>query len=147
MLNRETFRITPKIPAEKMTSFEIAAPLSTHWRRASCAEVICPDYHNGWTTPVEALLPGERTRLKAMGFLFVEVPGSDGPVLMFEQGQRCMGASRHRVRADREEIFLQRAGDWRVPLGQSHYIAPVRTFSGADAFADALHTQLDKFAD
>lgn len=147
MLNRETFRVAPKIPAEKMTSFEISAPVSTHWRRATCAEVGCADFENGWTTPTAPLLEGERDRLRAMGYRFAEIPGDAGPVLMFEAGQPCFRASLHRVRRDREEVFLQRAGDWRVPIGQAHRIAPVRTFSGPDAFADALHTQLDKFAD
>jgi len=146
-MNRETFRPQPTLPAERMVSFEIKAPLATHWRRATCVEVGCPDYQHGWTVAVSVLRPSDRELFRQKGFRFIDIDGGTGPALLFEAGQPCFRASQHRTRMDREEIFLQRPGDWRVPIRQSGALGKPVIFSSPDAFADALHTQLDKFAD
>lgn len=146
-MDRATFRPDPTIPAHKMTSFEIAAPVATHWRKATCAEVDCPDYRLGWTIPLSSTKPSDIDLFKAKGFRFVSVDSAQGPVLLFEAGQPCFRASIHRTRLDREELFLQRPGDWRVSLQESKSLGKPVIFSSADAFADALHTQLGKFAD
>lgn len=149
MFGQKINRATPHVSPEKMVSFHVLAPLDTHWRRASCAEVGCPDHERGWTIAVAAVTLDDVDKFKRLGYRFAAVDGSDGPVLMFEAGQRCFRYTQHRVPLDREEIFLSRPGDWRVPLSrvEHDFGAPPRTFSSAEAFADALHTHLDQFAE
>ncbi len=116
-MGRDPFRVEPKLPAGAMQTYAIHAPRATHWRAASCAEVGCAGYLNGWRTvlhPVDqaaqvAYIRGDRTRRHE------EVPGLvDGMVVFtFEAGQRCFSHTSHRVRLDRQELYVVRGGDWR----------------------------------
>jgi hypothetical protein len=147
MFAQQINRITPATPVEKMDSFHILAPLPTHWRRATCAEAGCPKFEHGWAVSADVVTEGDRALFTRRGYRFVQVDGSDGPMLMFEAGQSCFRASEHRIRLDREETFIRRPGDWRVPLQnvERDFGAPPLVFSGADSWADAVHTHLGKF--
>src|SRR5258708_32124636 len=47
------FRIPPALPAAAMKTYQIAAPLATHWRKATCEEYGCEQYQHGWQTTVD----------------------------------------------------------------------------------------------
>lgn len=47
------FRLDPQLPASAMKSYVIAAPRSSHFRAATCAEVECRHYRNGWETVID----------------------------------------------------------------------------------------------
>ena len=74
-----------------MTHYQAARPLRTHWRKASCSEVRCPQYLQGWMTVVPSDSPQayyirheDRTRR------FVEQRGEGGmSAFTFEAGQEC----------------------------------------------------------
>src|SRR5258708_14797613 len=51
-------RVMPALAAEHVKTFQMTQPLATHWRPASCDEVGCPNYLNGWRVRVEGLDPG-----------------------------------------------------------------------------------------
>ena len=38
----------PLLPSGSMKTYQMAQPLKTHWRPASCEEVDCPNYLSGW---------------------------------------------------------------------------------------------------
>jgi hypothetical protein len=141
MFQRELFRPTPVLPAEAMRTHQISAPAATHWRRATCAEVECSQYLNGWATPLAGLDEGDIWQAKNSGRKWVEVDTDAGPALVFEPGQPCFAAVTHRKRLDRPELFIARDGDWR---GNPRGTDPLR-FSGADSWADSLQTHLEKF--
>lgn len=46
-------RLDPKLPVEEMKSYDIHAPLGSHWRPANCEEVECEAYRNGWITIID----------------------------------------------------------------------------------------------
>jgi len=112
------FRIDPALPVQAYKTFQIQAPHSTHFRKATCAEADCPHHLQGWQSVID-----ERTELgqrqahyirKQSGRRFREDQHSVGmTVFTFEPGQTCFASDDHRVRLDKPELFVVRDGDWR----------------------------------
>lgn len=95
-------------------TYTILAPLSTHWRKATCAEVDCPDYLNGWRTRVEYLTPEQLHLARNCGRRHIVVKVGPGETyLVYDAGQPCFQVSTHRMRLEREERYLIRDGDAR----------------------------------
>lgn len=109
-------RIPPAMPVQAYKTYGIVAPVATHWRAATCDEVACPAYQNGWDTHVnEADQLGQRQahyiRREAKRS-FTEARRPDGlTTFSFPPGQVCF--RQHRTRIEREELFLMRTGDHR----------------------------------
>lgn len=140
MLSRRPLnRIAPRLPVTAMQTHAILSPIRTHFRPATCVEVECRHYEHGWTLRTAGLAADMVAAARHSGRHYTETADEHGaPVLHFAAGQPCFRASEHRVRLDREPVYLKRNGDWRGdPDGLS--AAPVR-LSGPDAFADSLHT-------
>lgn len=139
-------RIMPEIGNQHMITHAVFAPVGTHWRKATCEEVGCLAHHNGWsldTTGVPADLV-ELAKRSGRRYAATRDEETGAEVLHFEAGQPCFKASEHRMRLDREEIFIRRAGDWR---GNPNPGDKPQVFSGPDAFTDSLHTNLEQFED
>lgn len=125
MAGQGVFRLPPALPVTQMQTFRIAVPLRTHWRKATCAEVRCDAYLRGWVTAVdEGTELGQRQAhyiRTSSGRGFTEERRPDGlTYFVFEPGQQGFAGgdpaadhSRHRVRLDKQELFVQRGGDWR----------------------------------
>lgn len=116
----EPFRIEPRIPAAAYKTYSLAAPLESHFRQASCAEIDCPQYLNGWVTILDAGDDDGRERIdyvrRHSGRRFREEPGVGSLVrFVFEPGQTCFRA--HRKALEREPFYVVRAGDHRAHLG------------------------------
>jgi hypothetical protein len=108
------FRIDPGLPVQAYKTFQIRAPRATHFRKATCAEVACPHYVEGWRTRVESLTPDLLHAAKNSGRKYTEQRIAEGETwLLFEPGQACFAASEHRVRLDKPELYVVRDGDWR----------------------------------
>ena len=106
-------RPDPLLPASAYKTYSIVAPLATHHRPATCAEVDCPNYLNGWQVRVEGLPPELLCDARAHG-RHREVRVAEGETwLVYEAGQPCFKASEHRTRLDQPELFLVRGGDHR----------------------------------
>lgn len=110
------FRISPNLPAGAYKTYQISAPLSTHYRAATCDEAACPHQANGWATAVdEALDLGQRQAhyiRKVSGRRFTERRDESGlTVFEFAAGQQCF--AEHKVRLDRAERYIVRGGDHR----------------------------------
>lgn len=142
----QPFRVDPALPAGAYKTYAVAAPLSTHFRPASCAEANCRAHKGGWLTAVDEttdLGQGQAHYIRAeSGRRFVEFRGqnwrhlldADGEAVgvemydqpgmttfQFEPGQRCFG--RHQVPLDKPEIYTVRGGDWRGdPRGGRPYL-------------------------
>ncbi len=96
--------------------YSIVAPLSTHWRAATCAEAECPAYEHGWRTTVDVSTELGRRQAryirKESGRSFTESSDMPGMVTFeFEAGQKCFAADQHRVRGERDNIFAVRSDD------------------------------------
>lgn len=122
--------IMPRGRPSDYKSFSITQPRATHWRKATCAEVDCPDYVKGWWSEFdtrtaqgkaqEAYVRYESGRAfqQALENEYGE-PVPPGVVrFVFFPGQQCFHAHKHQVRLDVPEIFATRIGDFRTPLGQ-----------------------------
>lgn len=107
-------RIAPAGPVQGYRTFQILAPTSTHRRKATCAEVDCPQYLKGWRVRLEGLTPELLHTAKNSGRKFTELHVSEEENwLVFEAGQTCFQSARHTVPLDKQEIFVARDGDFR----------------------------------
>lgn len=91
--------------------YGLRAPVPTHFRPATCAEVDCPAFLNGWKTilPVGSDLIDV---LKRSGRQFVQVDSEQGGLVefLFGAGQRCFRADTHVMSLEREPLYLVRVG-------------------------------------
>jgi hypothetical protein len=101
-------------PPQAYKTFGFAAPLRTHWRKATCDEVACPDHLNGWRTIVSADSPQASYIRSDRSRQHVETRQEGGLAeFTFEAGQTCFKAASHRIRSDRDPRYYTRLGDWR----------------------------------
>lgn len=134
------FRIQPQMPVQAYKTYELSAPLASHWRKATCAEVDCPHWTHGWATTVvtgsddEALIRRARRRFTA------EHQADGFTRFMFEPGQPCFAASRHQLPLEREPLYVVRGGDWRANTGR------VRTHTSGESWVDDFATHQDQLA-
>ncbi len=120
-MGHQPFRIRPNVGAEHMKTYALAAPLATHTRAASCAEVDCPPHQHGWACTVIAGSDDETALLKAAAGAvdghrrhYVRQAEAGGFVrFVFPSGQACLRVSTHRVPLERDAIYLVKGGDWR----------------------------------
>lgn len=141
-------RFMPALPVTAMQTYQIAAPKSTHWRKATCAEVECPNHLKGWRVVVDVA-----TDLgQAQSYYITRTSGRQYKMnrtgqttfeFLFYPGQSCF--EEHKVRLDRQELFIVRQGDWRRRTG------PIRQFDRPghwlEHFAenqDRLKTQIER---
>ena len=113
----ELNRIQPQGPPQAYQTFAIRRPRAPEaWVPASCEDVDCPAWTNGWVTRVpwgsdmaEAVMASGRP------FTETTVPGRPEREFMFPPGTPCFQASRHRkmARPDIPDLFVVRDGDWR----------------------------------
>lgn len=110
-------RIMPAMPAGAYKTYQIVAPLATHFRNATCEEAQCADYLYGFRSVIdESTELGQQQAYyvrRESGRRYVEVKQPDGLTeFTFEPGQKCFKGS-HKVRLERDETFIVRGGDWR----------------------------------
>ena len=117
MSGQQISRVTPRIGPENMKTYKIVAPQGpTHWRKASCEEVECPNQANGWQTLVdESTELGQRQawyiRNQAKRKYTEERRAGGTTVFTFAADQQCF--AEHTVRTGAPELYLVRGGDWR----------------------------------
>lgn len=120
MIQRPINRAEPAMPAGAYKTYQIAAPLSSHFRPATCAEVDCPDYLRGWRVRWEPLTPELRHAATTSGRRYrLEVVSATESWLLYEAGQPCFRAGEHRKRLERPELFVVRGGDHRQAIGET----------------------------
>ena len=133
-------RIQPAMPAQAYDTYMISAPLSTHFRAATCKEVDCLDYINGWKSIIdESTDLGQKQAAYIRhhsGRRFVEDRELEGlTTFVFFAEQECFRG--HQVRVGRPEIYLKARGDWRG------FVTPVRRL-GVDDWVDDFQEHQDK---
>ncbi|MFD6035721.1 hypothetical protein ACFWHF_14440 [Streptomyces griseoincarnatus] len=138
-------RIQPNLTAAEYKTYQIVAPLASHWRPATCEEVDCPAYTGGWVSRID-----EQSELgqkqahyirKQAGRKFSEDRQPDGlTAFTFPPGQACF--QQHQKRLERPELYVVRDGDWRGnPLGT----AP-RTHSRPDHWVEDFAEHQERLA-
>lgn len=99
------------LPVQNLQTFTVDTPPATHWRPASCAEVDCGQYLNGWVT---RLHQGDAHRIhlvRTSGRRPARVYHEAAEIVfVFEAGTPCFQAHTHRVRLDRPELYIVQRG-------------------------------------
>lgn len=122
-------------------AYRILNPIDSHFRPATCEEVSCQHFLEGWQSLID-----ESTNLgqkqahyirEESGRGFTEHRSEAGlTVFTFPPGQRCFAAAQHRTNVGLRPVFaVDRVND-------SGRIAR-RVHSSADSWGDDLHTHTD----
>ncbi|HEV8653261.1 MAG TPA: hypothetical protein VG276_28680 [Actinomycetes bacterium] len=128
-----------------MKTYQVVAPLASHWRPASCAEVDCPHFLSGWRTVLDTASQGELVKAVMESGRKPSAVLREGSTItfVFEPGTPCFKASQHRVPLEREPLYLVRGGDWRGnPRG-----TPLRRHVRPDDWVDDFATHQQDLAD
>jgi hypothetical protein len=108
------FRIDPQMPAHAYKTYAMVSPLRSHMRQATCEEVGCDHYRQGWRVHVEALTPDLLHAARTSGRRYREEHVAEGHTyLVFEAGQACFKAATHRAPIGRPPLYVVRDGDHR----------------------------------
>ena len=141
---REVNRPTPTLPAAAMVTYAVVTPTESHWRRASCEEVDCPNWRHGWETTIDeaTVLGGQQAYYirRQSGRRFTEDRRGALVTFTFEPGQSCFARDQHAVPLERDPIFLVRGGDWR---GNPRH-TPTKVHTRAVDWVDDMQTSLDR---
>lgn len=138
--------IVPRLGPEAYKTYQIVAPVSTHFRPATCKEIECAGYTRGWKTTVLPDSPQARYIRHSSGRKFTEAKNENGDgtvVFTFPPGQTCFRAADHRKSLEREPFYVVRGGDTR---GDPRQEAPRRFRSGdwVENFADHQQSISDR---
>jgi hypothetical protein len=113
-------RAPAKLPEHSMKTYALSAPIATHRRAASCAEVACERQARGWRTALDVSVPEHAAaanwiRLHS-GLRFTVEQVGDAVTFTFPAGQQCFDGlnRRHTAPLEREPFYIVRAGDWRT---------------------------------
>ncbi|MHB9857611.1 hypothetical protein [Streptomyces sp. YIM S03343] len=143
-MSRPLNRVEPAMPAAAYKTYRIVAPVATHFRPASCVEVDCPNFLNGWkvrTDTLDAQMVHAATHA-GRKFQWLHVSEMEN-WLVFEAGQPCFQASEHRTRLDRPELYVVQGGDHRGnPRGTQ-----ARRHVSADDWRDDFAEHQSKLSD
>ena len=97
--------------AQTNERWRITAPLETHWQPATCREVDCPHWLQGWTTIVPDPSPQAEYIRHDSGRRFIEKKNDEGTVTFsFYQGQTCFREHKRKF-DDKLENFIHRGWD------------------------------------
>lgn len=108
------FRVDPAMGPEAYRTFAVMSPVETHMRPATCEEVGCDQYRQGWRVHIEALTPDLLYAAKTSGRRYREEHIAEGQTyLLFEPGQACFKAATHRAPLGRPPLYVVRDGDHR----------------------------------
>lgn len=118
MIRRQINRVTPVGPVQAYQSYQVATPVRTHFRQATCAEVECAHWRDGWRMELDPNTELGRRQLAYIrmksGRAYTDITTLDSPTvtLLFPPGQRCFGQHRLPI-LGREPLVRVRGGDWR----------------------------------
>lgn len=111
-------RLVPAMGAEAYKTYAMSMPLATHWRPATCDEIDCAAWTNGWVSTFDL-----GTDLGQQQYAYCKADGSRSFTeqrasltlvkLVYAPGNRCFQAADHRAPLGRPPRFLVAEGDWR----------------------------------
>lgn len=145
-VTRNVNRPRPIGPSHAYQTFAVKSPMATHFRKATCPEVNCKAYQEGWTVRVQHLDERLWAAIKASGRRYRRYDlTEDEGYLAFDPGQLCFQVDEHRVRTDRPEIFLVGRGDWRsFKPSQAERMQPEHWVERLYGHLDLLKTNIQK---
>lgn len=122
---------------QNQVAYRILNPTESHFRPASCAEVNCEHYLNGWGVRINALPPEDVHAARTSGRRYKEVRVAEGETwLVFEPGQPCFKEKTHRANIGRTPLYV-------VDTPSDNGRARRRIHTSNDSWADDLHSHMD----
>lgn len=114
MMMQTPNRLPPAMPIGAYKTYNIATPIETHWAAATCAQIDCEQWREGWAVMIQGLDEKDLHAMRTSGrhFQVFEVSATE-TWWVFEPGQQCFAAGAHVRRLERPEVFATRSGDWR----------------------------------
>lgn len=111
----------PLMPFYAYKSYRFLKPRKTHWRRATCEEVECKFYRDGWRFPLMGATQQQIHDATHSGrsYKLVQVSPNE-QYLEFAPGQPCWNAHKHELPIEREPIYLRQCGDFRQYMGRPY---------------------------
>jgi hypothetical protein len=128
IVQNETFAADRSVHGVSAGGRVTHTPRPGWWKKATCKDINCPQYENGWIT----VLPTSRVDLiqaiKESGWHYTEERAGDGLVqFMFPAGQTCyrhINGTGHLVPVERDPVFVHRAnGHQKVGLDYDQYFS------------------------
>lgn len=129
-------RSEPLLGPGAYKTYALRSPINTHFRTATCAEIDCKAYREGWTIPLAGLNAHDVHVARHSGRRFREV---DGRFLVFEPGQPCFRAHTHKISVERPAFYF--VGRGKYPLFN---VRQAHRFSNGDEWVDDFATHQDK---
>ena len=141
-------RINPQLGPEYFKSYSWTRPLQTHWRPATCEEVRCDDFINGFEITIDKSTPlGEKqydflTHDRERSYT-VEQEGLYLYRFTYPPGTRGFAGDKHdhRLPVGREPLLSVRAGDWRK------YLSPPRQHKYVDDWVEDFSENQNKIVE
>jgi hypothetical protein len=107
-------------------TYGMSMPLSSHWRKATCAEIWCEHWRHGWVTIVDLSDSDGRERAQ---FIMADSErkhtvartGLNTFEFTFPAGQRCYLSGRHMLPLDKQPLLYVRPGDFRAKTGETRW--------------------------
>lgn len=102
-----------RLPVTEVKTYSVSSPIQTHRRPATCEEVDCRAWRDGWQTIVPREGPQAYYIRNDRSRRCHEVTGMTDRMatFLFDPGQRCF--RQHSKSLERPEIYVVRDGDWR----------------------------------
>ena len=124
---------TGDLPPHMYKRYAASAPMRTHWRQATCAEVECDGYLNGFVTFVDVSLELGR---KQHYFLThdrertytINQTGQYTFEFIYPPGNPCFQRGSHRTGIGRPPFLLVHNGDWRASSREPYRHTRVEDF-------------------
>ncbi|MET0916720.1 MAG: hypothetical protein ABWY81_11040 [Jiangellaceae bacterium] len=150
MMQRPLNRIEPDAGPEAFKTYQVVAPVSTHRRRATCAEVDCEKRARGYAAQCDvSTITGQGNAAVLEKLLGRRVRHASRSVkgnlvtYTFPAGQDCLDV--HSVPLEREPLYIVRGGDHRGnPLGTASRQLKVADF--VDDFSNHQAALADRAA-
>jgi len=101
--------MTLKLPRNQQQHFQASMPAATHRMGATCAEVDCPHYLEGWQTIVPIGSPQEQYLDHNSGRKYAKRLDGESAVFVFYPGQKCF--RQHTKSLDRPPVLVHKQ-DW-----------------------------------
>jgi hypothetical protein len=139
-------RIQPLMRMQDYITYGWAAPLATHWRRATCEEYECEAFQTGWVTKIDVSTelgqqqehfirndPERSFREEHEALTLIK--------FTFPPGTPCFKRADHRVPIGKPPLFRVRGGDWRGSTGV------IRTHVHAEDWIEDFATHQEQLAE
>jgi hypothetical protein len=154
---RPLARVRALGPTQAYKTYAVKSPLNSHYRKATCQEINCHSYLNGWYFFKDAL--DERLLYAAThsGRKYIEKYMDEGGMLLgdkvvqgtylvYPAGQTCFKIDSHVISLQRPELYFVGRGDYRSfnTRNAKQHTSPANFVDDWTTHMDYLNTRAER---